>query len=226
MSLTRKYTLNETFFGDIVTEEQAYWLGFLMADGCIVTNRTGVPTGMRLLVAEVDREHLIKLRASLRSNAPITNVDNHGHPAVALRVYSRRMASDLVRHGCVVRKTNGHPTPTLPEAIKHHFYRGYFDGDGSINYQASCSSWHWRVVGYPTFIAELQAWLIERVRVGRTKLETYKTTSKVVTVGYRGGVQVERIMRELYLDATVWLSRKYDRFLTLINRIDGRKSLV
>src|SRR5579863_1325734 len=47
----QKYPINENIFDEINTEEKAYWLGFLYADGNVSkTNRT------RLSLAEEDRE--------------------------------------------------------------------------------------------------------------------------------------------------------------------------
>ena len=33
--ILRKYNVNHDFFESINTEERAYWLGFISADGCI-----------------------------------------------------------------------------------------------------------------------------------------------------------------------------------------------
>ena len=34
-TMKRKYNVNDNYFNKIDNEEKAYWLGFLLADGCI-----------------------------------------------------------------------------------------------------------------------------------------------------------------------------------------------
>lgn len=64
MNKNYKYSLNENFFQEINTEEKAYWLGFLMADGCILDQPQ---RSKRLTVAlkEKDINILHKLNKSL-----------------------------------------------------------------------------------------------------------------------------------------------------------------
>lgn len=57
----RKYILNQNFFDDIDTEEKAYWLGFLYADGYNNEKRKEV----KIRLAIKDEEHLLKLRDTL-----------------------------------------------------------------------------------------------------------------------------------------------------------------
>lgn len=46
-------SLDENFFSVIDTDEKAYWLGFLYADGCILTPKYGEQS-VKLTVAEQD----------------------------------------------------------------------------------------------------------------------------------------------------------------------------
>lgn len=50
----RKYILNENYFESITTPEQAYWLGFLSADGYVNTAQGE----LELELQEQDQEHL------------------------------------------------------------------------------------------------------------------------------------------------------------------------
>ena len=48
----------------IDTEEKAYWLGFIAADGCIGTNRNTIRVDLKI----ADKSHLEKLRTSISGN--------------------------------------------------------------------------------------------------------------------------------------------------------------
>ena len=51
----RKYFFNEDYFKNVDSEEKAYWLGFIAADGCILENGT-----LKIGLAEKDSLHLEK----------------------------------------------------------------------------------------------------------------------------------------------------------------------
>ena len=57
----RKYALNETFFEVINSEEKAYWLGFIAADGCVYRRTLSINLNIK------DKEHLEKLITVLNS---------------------------------------------------------------------------------------------------------------------------------------------------------------
>ena len=65
-SIKKKYQLDENCFEKVETQEQAYWLGFLYADG---TN-TGVSISLRL--QERDREVTEEFRKFLKTDSPRT----------------------------------------------------------------------------------------------------------------------------------------------------------
>ena len=52
----RKYWYNEDRFNKIETEEDAYWLGFITADGCILKTRNVLD----ICLGAIDKGHLIK----------------------------------------------------------------------------------------------------------------------------------------------------------------------
>jgi hypothetical protein len=63
---SRKSTFDYSFFHNIDTEEKAYWLGFIYADGSVSANRLTV-----CLVVE-GKKHLEKLAAATRHTGGVT----------------------------------------------------------------------------------------------------------------------------------------------------------
>lgn len=121
----RRYEKNETFFQTIDSPEKAYWLGFLGADGCVS------PNGFKVALKSGDVSHLRQLSADVSFTGPVRARPSMN--ASELTVCSMRMRADLIRHGVVPRKSYCNPAPWLPaEHLRAHFWRGYFDGDGSF----------------------------------------------------------------------------------------------
>jgi intein/homing endonuclease len=50
-----------------------------------------------------------------------------------IRLYGKKLHDDLVKHGCVEKKSLILQFPKdLSQELISHFVRGYFDGDGCI----------------------------------------------------------------------------------------------
>lgn len=119
----RKYTANHSFFNDIDTEEKAYWLGFITADGH-VNDRS-----VRLELAIKDKNHLIKFLSSLESEHLIYEYKD----ACLVAIKSRELAQDLHKLGLHNNKSvSAHPA-SIPKELLVHYWRGVFDGDGHIS---------------------------------------------------------------------------------------------
>ena len=140
MSLSRRtHTLNETCF-DEINDASAYWIGFLIADGCIYRNE------IILALASRDKSHLEKFRRFLNSSHPITKT-NVG--AYVIRFRSTPLCEKLKSYGVTSQKSLYAKTIPLL-ACNQHFWRGVFDGDGYLGiiekpsyYTKNRNSFYW-----------------------------------------------------------------------------------
>lgn len=120
----RRYALDQNVFSDI-NEKSAYWIGFIMADGSIHSNR------IRIAIHPRDRKHLKKLRTFLSSSHPI-KTRNIQNPLVELCFTSKKIVKDLNQYGITPNKSKSANIAELQS--NRHFWRGMVDGDGWINY--------------------------------------------------------------------------------------------
>jgi len=129
----RKYSVTESYFDRIDTEEKAYWLGFLTADGHVGEY------DIVLALSTKDREHLEKFKAALKAEHPIVEVTSqYGKPISRIGICSRRMAAALRKHGLESNKTfTIEPCPNVPAELERHYWRGAVDGDGWIQKRKS-----------------------------------------------------------------------------------------
>ena len=231
----KKYHYNESFFEVIDTEEKAYWLGFLYADGCVM-ERINLKTQKRkggsisVGLCQEDKKHLDKLQSSLNSNVPIrtktsTTADKE-FKSCELNLYSVKMVEDLIDKGCVPRKSLILTFPSeevVPDELLFHFIRGYIDGDGTLclkwskarqKYYPSVS-----LLGTEDFISGLlnrTQWKKNRVR-GANKGES----DPCKTIEWTAREDVLKIIYSLYDEATIYLDRKYDKYKQIIAVLDG-----
>lgn len=134
---------NDKYFSDISTPNQAYWLGFIFADGWIVfnTDTSTYEFGMELqrgdrymlekLNDEFGSKHIIYDRHKEMKICSSKNVSQTD--ASVLRVYSKQVVSDLFKHGIDTNKTRSDIFPIVSDDLFLDFLRGYIDGDGCIH---------------------------------------------------------------------------------------------
>lgn len=129
----RKYAVDERKFKNCDTPEHWYWLGFLLADGCVFTRNDGREWLLQLKLQWSDRKHVERFRKFMRYEGKIRHlISPEGHESAALVIYSKALCKDLMRYGITPRKSYGHPLPIIPDKCLGDFIRGHFDGNGGI----------------------------------------------------------------------------------------------
>lgn len=121
---------------DTLTDEAAYWIGFLMADGNVESD-PGSTTRWKLglVLAEQDYEHLAAFCRFLEVDPPTRNqsslVKGKRYPIVRKSVRNDHLCETLISYGVVPDKTQ---TATAPPPLVGSiaFWRGVFDGDGCV----------------------------------------------------------------------------------------------
>lgn len=218
----RKKYCDETFFDKIDTEEKAYWLGFVYADGC-VSHRSGADV-FEVKLSEVDKNHLEKLKSSLRSEHHIgTYVStcgyNVGKTYCSISIVNQQLVDGLIKNGVTYRKTHTLKFPDesqVPRNLISHFIRGYFDGDGSVYCLENAN------IGGVSFTGNenmLNGILNEIKNVIPTKTQVFKYPDKDACDLKIGGINYFKQCYDfLYNDATIFLDRKKAKFEDILSK--------
>lgn len=206
---SRKYTLNHAYFDDITTPEQAYWLGFLTADGGVIKNAKTY--ALRLELAETDAEHVQLLADAMGSDKPLWN----RRGCVGVSLDSWRLVESLGRLGIGQRKSaTVEPWDGLADLMRH-YWRGLFDGDGCIC--RSGSYWQMSICGSEACVEAFAAWARPicgsrakaiPVRPGATCWQWVIGSTRMATL----------LARELYEGAPVALRRKQQLAEIILSR--------
>jgi hypothetical protein len=190
-----KHTLIEDYFNDIYTEEQAYWLGFLYADGYLGRRHVD------LQLAAKDAGHVERFQRALGSSREVT-ISRDGRARFIAS--SLRMANDLGHLGMRERST----MPILNGELTRHFVRGVFDGDGS--------AWSYLPAGrtkrrYGAAFLGSQG-LLDEIREELGLRGKPKFSRGIHRLSVAAGDDIARLYAYLYDGATVWLERKRVEF--------------
>ena len=202
------YSYCDHIFDVIDTEEKAYWLGFLYADGYISDAKTTVELSLK----EEDYNHIIKFRKFLKlENKPITKKIKHFKNGVDKTLYkfsfnSQSVKDNLIKLGCFPNKTFFLKFPTediVPKNLIHHFIRGYIDGDGCI-YVSKKNIISVEVIGTEDFLIGYKKW----VNLGHNKIYNCSCTSVKRAMYFNK--QALNLLERLYKDSNIYLERKYN----------------
>lgn len=209
-----KYKHNTNAFKSINTEEQAYWLGFIMADGAVITGTSYI---VELTLCEKDGEHLIKFLnfISPKNEVKDKKIKLNGKTYLAKKVAicSKEIVYDLIALGCPPRKSLDIEFPEITKDLVHHFMRGYFDGDGSVFIRKD-GQFSFSLVGTRNFLEKYMDILIDRAGLNKVKIDN-ENCGQAFIFRYSGNGNAKKIMDFLYKDATIFLDRKYEIFAVL-----------
>ena len=200
-----------------------YWAGFIAADGAIM-GEDGKKLRLAISLSEKDREHLENLQ-SLLNHGKIRFSDMSKYRGVVngREVVGKRMASfsisstplcqGLLEKGITQNKTyNLKVTPRL--ALCKHFWRGFFDGDGSLSKLRNSKGNISTVLSMGSASEEIiKDFKFFCKNIGITKFKyTVRTYKKPFYVFYLSGERARYLARHLYKNAPkkARLERKYE----------------
>ena len=206
--LLHKY--DTSYFNEIDSEKKAYFLGFIVADGC---NHKG----LCIRIQTEDDYILQALLDDMNSTIKIQRFkpeEKHHKPTSRIRLQSNVIHKALIKLGVVPRKSDKTYFPDIPEDLYSHFIRGYFDGDGCISIDKKSKQKRFQVTGHIVLIEKIQEILIKECNLSKTKIDISlnKSGKNSYTTHYVGNNQVDRISNYLYNKATIYLTRKFNKF--------------
>lgn len=229
---------DESVFDLIDSEEKAYWLGFIYADGYIDANKFIFEISLK----GSDKEHLEKFNKFMKhkdkNHVKISNSKCGDKCFERCRWYvsNKHLWNILNSYGCTPNKSLTLEFPNFLifkyDHLIRHFIRGYFDGDGSIwdgkrkkmmvKNERKPDEYRERIVhnvkfnftGSDTFIPELQNYLVNRYGFTKTKLNYSKAkdSHKHCTMEYSGRKNVHKLYELMYSSATIYGERKKAKF--------------
>lgn len=207
------YSFNEDYFEEINTEDKAYFLGFIVADGCI-SDKTNA-----IRIIQKDTYILEKFKTYIQFNGDI--FVRKDRKISYITISSGKTKKDLEKLGIHSNKTMVVKYPNIPENLQNHFMRGVFDGDGCISIRTDKRNNSQRgqvniCSGSYDFIKEYYDRLVKYCGLsGKNKIRCPKDSYYVVDWG--GLSDVEKIYEFLYKDSTVFLGRKKETFDKIVS---------
>ena len=209
----QKYKFDEDYFEKIDTEDKAYFLGFIVADGCVRSEKS---KRMKLKL-KIDDCHILETLIKKINYLGKVYLHKSGK-FCELALSGSKIVEDLHNLGIYQNKTMSVKYPNIPKNLEHHFMRGVFDGDGCISIHKKrpdsrdttdrgqvniCS-------GSKSFIETYVDRLNEVCGITKNKIRCPKGTYNVIDWGSFS--DIEKFYDFFYKDATVFLERKKKTF--------------
>ena len=207
--MSAKNVLNN--FEKIDTEEKAYWLGFLYADGCVGSKEDKV----ELSLSEKDLHHIEKFKEFMNINNKICYREKTKAYRFSFR--SQKCKFDLIRQGCFPKKSLILKFPTeeqVPKNLMKHFIRGYFDGDGWFSNTGSC--FQVGLIGTQDFLEGLLKIFSELGITTDNKIFIVNRENRAKRYVFSKLQDVTIFLNWIYKDAVVYLDRKYEHYLDFL----------
>lgn len=206
----RKYKIKFDILDNIDTEEKAYFLGFMFADG----NLSQSKCKFKIVLHRQDIDILHKF-GKLLFDGPYPLYMDREYPlftAVSKRIGKRLDELGCVPNKCFICKFPDYLTPEL----ERHFIRGMFDGDGCIYRNKR------RFLIDFTGNSFICGSIIDIIkRIGVNHIASYKRWPKAdnncVSFRINQRYEVYKFLNYIYKDSKIYLNRKYNKYLEFLD---------
>ena len=209
--------LDDHYFEEIDTEEKAYFVGLLFADGSVCYDPSGKRApSLSIELVETDVEILQRLKSELRAGVALVygKRKNRQNGTYSLSIRSKKIVEDLEKYGIIQNKTQN--TTSIPKNIPtkflKDFLRGLIDGDGSIYF--SVNAWHVNLCSHhASIIDDFQT--LCRNAIGKKDPLAIQCSDGVYRVTFNGK-WAKRLISFCYRDSKIGIARKHRLAMAVI----------
>lgn len=229
------YQKDLNYFEKIDTEEKAYYLGLLYADGHI--SRSGFSIELQDKDVKVLEDFSKVIFGFVKLSIVKPSVITFGNRQISRRAHfklsvcSVHIKKQLLKLGLFPKKSSTHNFPTeemVPKYLLRHFIRGYFDGDGCITHRGTNGN---KVPQREVVVLSSRAFCEKLIEVVKNEVGITMTirniSDKITGVRTGGNINAEKILTWLYKDSRISMKRKEDLYLKLVedrNLVKSKKS--
>lgn len=221
--------INENFFDNIDTEEKAYWLGFIWADGYSAKKS---PWFLCIQIKDVD--HLEKFCKAIQFEGRIAIPRKSGGYYTENKMGRISICRKYIcdRINSLGRNNIPMSIPDIPDELKRHFLRGYFDGDGSVYtyykrclckrdtksgpkiYDNSYNKLEVSIIGEISYLNQIENFLNENGIIARYKKSKSEYVSYLVVSNKE---PLKKLFELFYNDSNVYMNRKFNLWNNFYN---------
>lgn len=231
-----RHMFNNNYFDVIDNEHKAYWLGFIWCDGYMaIRNRDGhISYEFKLSLKDIDQEHLRKFNTCIDGDYSIkfySGDSTFGKTTEArLLITNQHFGKTLVnKYGMVpYRNDCSKLLNNIPDNLMKHFIRGVIDADGSF------LKYHIMERGYDVtkycvsigtnedILRVIEKHLVDNQIITPYERKLYKRHKEdgrdgtYRSLNFSGKAQCCNILNYVYQDASIYLDRKYQKYLEVV----------
>lgn len=202
-----------------------WFLGYLWADGHVKASRLEIGFSIK------DDENISKIINKLGDfNRRHRLYKDSNSETIGYNINGREFTQFFIDND-YENKSHIQPTKILgliPDNLKHYFYLGLFDGDGSIYYHSKQKTYGHKISITSTIDYDWSFYFDLLKSIG---VETYFYYKKDYKAGKSSDVQIcknEYILKlgnylyQTYDEDNIGLKRKYDKFMLIKNAVEGK----
>ena len=224
----RKHFFNEKFFDEINSEDKAYFLGLLCADGysSVAKNVTVIS------LQEKDKDILDMFKEKINYKENLTfikgGLKNNGkihQNSYALYLNSKYLSNSLLKLGIDTKKTESLEFNTFNN-FTNDFIRGYFDGDGCLMLPKNTNSWYFSIISSTKFIKGLKEYIKLELDINSSIYKPKNYQKEVSILSIRGNKQLLKFLNWMYKDSNIYLNRKYQKYNEFLEKYKILKTKV
>lgn len=210
---TYKKKLNSHYFDNIDTEEKAYWLGFICADGCVsqykneyvfkITLQRADKDFLAKFIKAIDGDFDVKLKTA---RVKFDGKETKEYDTCEVSFHDKIFTSNLLKYFSCNKTEYLRIPKQIPHSLIRHFIRGFSDGDGCFYCNIAKRNKSFEIVGkcYD---------MLNDIKLVFMENDIFSAIYKKRQTNWKLGVyQINELVKlhtYLYKDATIYMERKY-----------------